>query len=154
MLFFLTFIYLFIFWSWETRSRTNIGKNMFEQTAERTGKSQPIKTEQENQISASGRVNTFVWAMKLYKRLHGGAAGANTTRELHLHRCEGVGGRGRGLRYFNYAGRKRSDRKQTLEDVRNAHASPAPPGSQFGNTCVIYCLYSCNPLQNTQEIYM
>lgn len=36
---FLTSIYLFIFWSWETWSRTNIGKTMFEQTAERTEKS-------------------------------------------------------------------------------------------------------------------
>lgn len=127
---FLTSIYLFIFWSWETWSRTNIGKTMFEQTAERTEKS--------NKCFRSGE----------YIRLGHETIQASTRRSSWFKnhpRAEPAAPAqvwgGVGLRYFNYAGRKRSDGKQTLEDVCNAHAS-------------LYTAYIYVTSSKIQEIHM
>lgn len=65
-----------------------------------------------------------------------------------------------GLRYSTTQGGKRIRHKHTAEGFCNAHASPRRTGhadlviSLNIFICVIYCLYSCNPFQNTQEISM
>lgn len=154
------FIYWLLFWSWETKSMTNIGKISLNTDRNRAEREKSHRTKKIIQVSASGGENTFLEAEHKpgnYTSVYAEAAvSSEGLNQLHLHRWDAEGLTDVWGIWTKQGG---SDTKQP-GGFCNAHASPAQLGRAvlviFLNipACVIYHLYSCNPFQNTQEISM